>query len=483
MNARVRGVELFSSSVLAAGAILGLLAALEPLIAIAVIGGVVLAYVVFADFAMGFAVLAFLSFLNTLPTSGSLSLAKGAGLLLAVAWLARFSIGGRDQRDFFADHSHVTWVLIAFFGWATLSLLWATQAGTGVTALSRYAPSLLLLPIAYTAVRTRRDLALVAGAIVFGAVLAAVFGILEPPNSGLVDESSRAAGTVGDPNELAAVLLVGLALAAGFALGRGRPALVRLMAALAVPLCAAGIFLSLSRGGLVALGALLIAGTLFAGRWRLAITAMLVAVVAGGILYFTQLAPLPARERVTTASGGSGRTDLWTVGWRMVQAHPVTGVGVGNFQAVSANYVLQPGSFQRADLIFSNAPKVTHNTYLEVMAEMGVPGLLLFMAAIVSCLTCALRAARIWETRGDAAIEALARGVFLGLIGMLVADFFISDMYSKLLWVMLALGPAMLAIARSETDSRDLAPAGQQVLAERASGSPALYQRPRLRRG
>ncbi len=49
-------------------------------------------------------------------------------------------------------------------------------------------------------------------------------------------------------------------------------------------------------------------------------------------------------------------------------------------------------------------------------------------------------------------MEALARAVLLGLIGMLVADFFISQMYSKLLWVLLALGPAMLAIARRESD-------------------------------
>ena len=199
----------------------------------------------------------------------------------------------------------------------------------------------------------------------------------------------------------------------------------------------------------------LVAGTMFAGRWRLAITGMLIAVVLGGALYFTQLAPLPARERITTASGGSGRSDLWTIGLRMVKADPVTGVGVGNFQAESPNFTLQPGTIARADLIFSSAPKVTHNTYLEIAAEMGLPGLLLFLGVIASSLSSALKAARIWETRGDASMDALARGVMLGLVGMLAADFFISDMYTKLLWVMLAIGPAMLAIARTEQRAHD----------------------------
>jgi O-antigen ligase len=459
VNARARAFELLPSTIIATAAILGVIAVLQPVIAVAVLGAIVLAYIVFTDLAIGFAVLAFFSFLDTLATS-SLSPAKGVGLLLVVGWLGRFAAGERGEggeRDFFADHSHLTWVLIAFFGWGAASLLWATQLSPGLASLFRYAPNILLLPIAYTAVRTRRDLVLVLSAIVLGAIVAASFGVLSPANaSEVVEASSRATGTIGDPNELAAVLLVGLALGAGFLLGRGRAPLMRAAAAVAVPLCAAGVFLSLSRGGLVALGVMLIAGTVFAGRWRLALTAMLVAVAVGGIVYFTELAPLPARERVTSANGGSGRSDLWTVGWRMVQAHPVGGVGIGNFQAVSANYVLQPGATQRADLIFSSAPKVTHNTYLEVMAEEGVPGLLLFLAAIVTCMACMLKAARIWARRGQASAEALARSVFLGLIGMLTADFFISDMFSKLLWVLLALGPAMLAIARAEDEEQPL---------------------------
>jgi O-antigen ligase len=178
--------------------------------------------------------------------------------------------------------------------------------------------------------------------------------------------------------------------------------------------------------------------------------ALLVLVVASGFLYFTQVASLPARERVTNAGEGSGRTDLWTVGLRMVRAHPLDGVGVGNFPVVSADYVLQPGLIKRSELIFSTAPKVTHNTYLEILAEMGFPGLLLFLGIVGSSLLCVLRAARLWARRGAVGMEALARGVLLGLIGLLVADFFISEMYGKLLWTMLALGPVMFAIARRE---------------------------------
>jgi O-antigen ligase len=444
-----RGLWLLPACVAATAAVFGVLAAINPIIALGVVAALVFAYVVFADAAGGFAILAFLSFLDVLPTSGSLSPAKGAGLLLVIAWLARFSLREQGERDFFSDHPQLSMAIFAFLAWDSVTLLWATDTSAGLTALSRFLPNMLLLPIAYTAVREGRDVKLVLGAVLAGAVVAAAFGVLKPPDASIATEG-RATGTIGDPNELAAALLVGLALATGFLLGRALSPGKRLFALVAIPMCAGGIFLSLSRGGLIALAATLVAGPIFAGRWRLAMTAVLLTVVASGVLYFTEFASLPARERVTTSNGGSGRSDLWTVGLRMVQAHPIRGVGVGNFPAVSRNYVLEPGTLVRSDLIFSAAPKIAHNTYLQVLAETGFPGLLLFLSVIIGSLGCALRAARTWAKRRDRAMEALARGLLLALIGMLVADFFISQMYSKLLWVCLALGPAMLAIAARE---------------------------------
>jgi O-antigen ligase len=447
MLARARGSPLLHAGALIIAAMFGVLAAIQPLLAVAAAAAIAFGYIVLTDLAVGFAGIAFLSFLDTLPTSGSLSLAKGAGLVLALAWIARVSLGNRGERDFLAEHSQLAWFLMGFIAWAALTLLWAAHMGPGLTALSRYAPNMLLVPIAFTAVRRRRDLKLVVGAIVFGAVIAAAFGLVQPPNTSVI-ESTRATGTVGDPNELAGALLVGLALGAGLALARGGSLALRLGGLLAIPLCAAGIFLSASRGGLVALAALLVVGTLTAGRWRVAVTALLVALAAGGLIYFTQLAPLPARERVLAANGGSGRSELWKVGLRIARAHPVGGVGVGNFEAASPEYALRPGGIERAELIFAPQPFPAHNTYLQVLAEMGVPGLALFLAVIAICLACALRAARLWAQRQDVTMEALARAVFLALVGTLVADFFISVMYSKLLWALLALGPAMLAMAR-----------------------------------
>lgn len=449
MSSRVRDVNLVVPLALLLALVLGLLAAAAPTIAIALALMIPLLALILSDLAAGLAVLIVVGFVAILPTSGSLSVDKAVGLVLVLGWLALLTTREGGLR-FFRDHPQLTWVIVAFLVWNAISLTWAIDTSQGGGSLLRYLPNILLIPIAYAAVRTRRDLALVVGAVVVGAIIAALFALANPPDPATVSDAGRSTGTIGDANEFAAALLVGLSLGVGLALARGWPMRLRLAGAVAIPLCVFGIFLSLSRGGLVGLVCVLLAATVFGGRWRrtAAVAAALFAVV--GVVYFTMLAPLPARERVTTVQGGTGRVDLWTVGWRMAQEHPFRGVGVGNYQAAAPDYVLEPGITQRADLIFSDAPKVAHNTYLEVLAESGIPGLVLFLGMIATCLWCALSAARIWGRRGDVAMEAVARSLLVGTIGLLVADFFISGNYATLLWIILALDAALLALARRE---------------------------------
>jgi len=184
-----------------------------------------------------------------------------------------------------------------------------------------------------------------------------------------------------------------------------------------------------------------------AGRWRGPMLIAAGAVCASAVFYFATVASLPARERVTEVGTGTGRTDLWTVGLRMVSAHPLEGVGVGNFQDASVHYLLQPGLIHRADFIITT-PKIAHNTYLQAFAELGIPGGVMFILIVASGAGCMLAAARTATARGDLELELLTRGAFVATTGFLAASFFISENYSKLMWLLLALGPPMLAIAR-----------------------------------
>ena len=97
----------------------------------------------------------------------------------------------------------------------------------------------------------------------------------------------------------------------------------------------------------------------------------------------------------------------------MVEDHPVRGIGAGNFANTSVHYLLQPGAIARDDFIV-DTPKVAHNSYLEVLAELGVIGLVLFALVLAFALTCIVKATWLFERLGDRQMELLSRGLHGG---------------------------------------------------------------------
>jgi O-antigen ligase len=456
---------LLGAALLACALLLGVLAGINPALAIGVTLGLVLLAIAMADLTAGICLLAFLTFLDTvLPADaqGALSVSKLVGLVLVLSWFALITTGERDRRQQLFSPPAFLLVLIFFVGWAAVSVAWADDSGAALDATTRYLPNAMLFLIVFAGVRTRKQLLWVVGSLVAGAVVAAVYGMVAGAPQ---DDPGRVA--IGNANETAASLVVGGTLAAALAFAlRGKPVL-RLLTTIAVPLCVFAVFLTLSRGGLVALGASLVAAIVMAGRRRGVVLGVAAAAVLATVIYFGAFAPAEARDRVLEVNGGTGRTDIWTVGWRMVEDQPLLGVGAGNFPVASIHYLLEPGALMRTDFIVDN-PKVAHNTYLNVLAELGVVGLALFLAIIALPLWWAARAVGVAARAGDRQLEILARAMVVVIVGLLAADFFGSRQYTKQLWLLLSLCPVLLQISRAELASRR---AGAAV-ADRALPAP-----------
>jgi O-antigen ligase len=445
------------ATLLLIAAAVGALAGVDPKLGIAAAMGVAFVTIVMADLSVGLCLFALLAFINIIPETGSIvSFDKVAGGLLALSWMATVVSRKQARRAFISAHPQFFAVLVFFLSWAVLSLTWAEDPATGVASVSRYILNAFLFLIVFTAVRERKHVVWLLSAFVAASALSAAYGLIAPPPPGSED---RLAGTIGEPNQLAAVLVAGLVIALALAVVQKGQPLARIALVVAAGLCLVCNFLTLSRAGLIALVVAMLVVPFVAGRWRAIATVLASLIVVSLVGFFTLIATPDQRARVTEVNGGSGRSDIWTVGWRMVQAHPVRGIGVGQFQTSAVHYVIAPGAIKRSDLIVDK-PKVAHNIYLHVLAEMGIVGLLGLLMILGFSLRCALRAARIFERRKDFGLEVISRAVFVGLIGILTADFFASEQFSKQLWLLLGLAPALLSIA-SRADEQDASSAAE----------------------
>ena len=333
----------------------------------------------------------------------------------------------------------------------TLSVTWAESSSVAVTSTMSFVLNMLLLPIVMVAVRRRDHLYWVLAAFLIGAIISTAYGFISPAATA---RAAWPAASATPTSRLRSWWRRSHRARPGTAMRR--PGLRWLSWGGGV-FCLIGVFTTLSRGGLIALGCVMVAAVAFGGRWRTKAAALLAATLLGTVTYYFALAPLAARERVTSAPT-SGRSDIWHVGWRMVEAHPFIGSGSGNFQEAAIHYVQGIGSITSANFIV-NVPHVAHNVYLELLADLGIPGLPRLPGG-GRCSPCSR-----WSRQPTASsVRATGRWSWwpgawlLALVAFMSADFFLSGEFSKQLWLTFALCPAVLALSQSRTPPRRTSP-------------------------
>ncbi|MHB8499935.1 MAG: O-antigen ligase family protein [Candidatus Acidiferrales bacterium] len=166
----------------------------------------------------------------------------------------------------------------------------------------------------------------------------------------------RGAGFLSDPNDLAQILLIALPLVF-IAWRRGRMATNFLVVLLPAALLLWTTFLTHSRGGLLALGAV----ALMAARKKIGTTA---STALAAIFIFGMLALDFTGGRGISAADGADRLEAWANGLEMFKSAPLFGIGFNNF----------------TDLYEITA----HNSFVLCLAELGLLGSTLWMALLVT---------------------------------------------------------------------------------------------------
>jgi O-antigen ligase len=271
--------------------------------------------------------------------------------------------------------------------------------------------------------------------------------------------TARHSGPGADPNFWARTLALVVPLALSLWRHHRWHRLRWLWLAAAAALCG-GVWLTQSRGGLLAVGLAVLAWLLVLSNRRRLLLAVLPLLL--GVLVLTpgvgsRLATLSSLGQAGSGGGDPslvGRVTVQQAGIAMFLDHPAIGVGPGNFQVVEPQYL------RRLGLV--GPVLAPHNLYLEMAAEAGLLGLtgwLLFYGCALLLTTRALILSRRLQ-RGPRPSHGvlLSAGLLAGLIGWAFASLFLHLAEFRALLALVALGAALDVERRQEASARLGAP-------------------------
>jgi len=155
--------------------------------------------------------------------------------------------------------------------------------------------------------------------------------------------------------------------------------------------------------------------------------------------YWDRMATIaaPADERDASQTG---RLHFWQVASAMASDHPILGIGHRGYEAAYDTYDWSQGEQGRR--------RAVHSAWFGVLAEAGYPGLLIYVAIVVSSFF-ACRRVRKSAARGEVPDElgAYARALETGLVAFIIGGSFVSFQYCEMLWHYFGLTMALERVA------------------------------------
>jgi O-antigen ligase len=326
----------------------------------------------------------------------------------------------------------------AFFLYLACVVLSSIANGAGITLVFRLLAILLLLPLLLAAVRKEKDVQL---------ALMTAAGILVVILPYAYRQTVRFGGRLGvglnEPNYYALALVLLLPLPFVFARGE-TVRWKRRFWMLGVGSLVLQLVLTGSRGAF--LGLLVVAPYLCFRLMKRPLVTL--AGGAAGLLVLLMVVPNPMRDRLL-ASGldptvrdtgvrvsNERRMEVLEAGIRIFERNPWTGIGLGNFKPMMAEEI--------------DRGSIAHNTYIEVAAELGIPGLIAFLWMIACVFRSLWRSQRLAARAGNRRLREMAVGMEVGLAGYLVTAVFLSAGYEKFFWLVIFLSIVTERLARRQ---------------------------------
>ncbi len=374
------------------------------------------------------------------------------GLLAVVLYL----MDGRQSRQLNRLWVPTTICLVGFMAWIALSVPGALNRGNSFNLLTQnFIKTFLMYVVIAGSVRGTRDIERLAfiyymSAVIYAAVVLTRF-----------DLGSGQAWRLGDlyyydANDFATFAASAMPLGLFFA-HSGRRIVTKVFAVVTLVILTIAFVRSGSRGGFLAVlalgGYVVLRYSAIAMRWRVGafVLVAFVFVGAASAQYWQQMGTIVSDSDYNQTQE-SGRLQIWERGIGYMFGRPIFGVGADNFSTAEGTLSPMASRQQYGVGVRWNA---AHNSLVQVGAELGFPGLLFFIAMVVTAFA-ALGGSK-WQRRRSPAFHGrpleLRQALTASLIGFAVGAFFLSLAYHEMLYTLLALAVGMAKVTDATSRS------------------------------
>lgn len=327
-------------------------------------------------------------------------------------------------------------IYLALLSWVTLSTAYAYDTRHAWAFYWIFLPSMWISPIVmFATIHDLRLLKLVIWTMAGGVgINGAKTGIMATLGGGS-HITEGISGFVGDNNVFGLVLCMVVAILIGLRVTLPRRRILIWLLWIMIGAILLCIVYTRSRGAIVSLGAIFLFGSLL-GHRPVRHSLIVVAVTVAG--YWA--VPAEHFERLSTIqeyrddASAMGRIENWGLAWKAAIEHPMLGVGPENH--VSYHRATAPSDIQI---------RVAHNVYMQVLGELGFPGLMMYLTFIligIATLYSTWRfAIPIARAHPDLAwTENLSFWMLCGYLGYCVGASFLNTFYIEFPWYVIFYG-------------------------------------------
>ena len=359
----------------------------------------------------------------------------------------------------------VSIAMILLWGWLFVSVLAAQNVDIALSKFTDISKVFLvaLLSVVLVTSRERFILSIAAIGISLGflGLKFGMFGILR----GGVHFTKGVGGMIGDNNDFALALNMCIPLLVYLAVSLPKR-WMRWGVGSLIPMTAMTVVFTHSRGGFLALAALTLY-ILARSRQRVAGAIVISIAVVGG----TQFVSDDYIDRLGTIvnyeddSSAQGRLNAWEASYHMANDYPIVGVGLDNFTLLFKEYAPHPDDVH-----------VAHNTYLQILAEAGYIGLILYLLLLAVALWTCESARYKAKILGYAWAESGARYLSASLVAFMVGGMFLNRAHFDLIYHIMILGACLLRIVSHDARWIALHPRDRGDLLESEEDATAAQQ-------